>query len=40
MTYVKKTKEPYLTAADRKRIADMDNNPIALSRKLKVQITL
>ena len=36
----KKTKEPYLTASDRERIARIDSNPHFVNRKLKVQIVL
>lgn len=38
--FKKKTKEPYLTAADRERIARLDNNPHLENRKLKVQMVL
>lgn len=40
MYKIKKLKEPYLTEADRKRIADLDHNPWLEDRKLKVGITL
>lgn len=36
----KKVKEPYLTAADRERIARIDCNPHLVNRKLKVQMVL
>ena len=36
----KKTKELYLTASDRERIATIDNNPHLVNRKLKVQMVL
>ena len=36
----KKIKEPYLTAADKERIAKLDANPHIIDRKLKVQIVL
>ena len=36
----KKTKELYLTASDRERIATIDNNPNLVNRKLKVQMVL
>ena len=36
----KKTKEPYLTASDRERLATIDDNPYLINRKLKVQMVL
>ena len=36
----KKTKEPYLTASDRERLATIDDNPHLVNRKLKVQMVL
>ena len=42
MAYFKtrKTKESYLTASDRERIATIDDNPHLVNRKLKVQMVL
>ena len=42
MAYFKtrKTKELYLTASDRERIARIEDNPYFFNRKLKVQMVL
>lgn len=40
MYYKKKVVEPHLTAADRVRLANIDNNKHYVNRKFKVELTL